>query len=103
VLPPADSDHAGRHVDSYRADPIGRQPCGYVARSTPQVGNGCAMRMLLDEGPEQGPIQGLVGQLVAELSRISLGEGVVASANAVVEHRDSNGRVAANGDARECP
>jgi hypothetical protein len=84
VVPAADGDHAGGQIDADRGDPPAGQPAGDVAGAAAQIRDRRARFRLFGEAAQQGPVERLVGQFVAESGRVILGDRVITAAGRVV-------------------
>ncbi len=56
-------------ADAGHGQAVADQPARYVPRTAAQAGHGHTVPGLLEEAAEQGPVEGLVRELVAETFR----------------------------------
>src|SRR5215472_4967998 len=63
-----------------------------TCRAAAEIGDGCTLAGLLDEAGEEGPVERLICELVAEAVRVLLGDSVVAAAGAVVTPGTGHGQ-----------
>ena len=84
MLPAGHGDHAVGQIDADHGRAVPGQPARDVARAAAEVGHRRTVPGLLDEGAEQGPVEWLVREFVAETVGVSAGHGVIAAAGHLV-------------------
>ena len=84
VIPAARGDHGRRQVDADGADAVVGEPGRDVPGAAAHVSDRRARLRLLDEAGQQGPVERLARELVAELRGVLLGDRVVAAAHGLV-------------------